>query len=91
MGSSPTSAIMKNSSIINRIDRAIEETSSIHAKSHEQTTECLSCLLEDIRKIVKNSEDVINDLETKLFDSYRQNEKFQGMLEMRRLFDEQSG
>jgi hypothetical protein len=34
---------------------------------------------------------VIVDLETKLFDSYRQNEKFQGILEMRRLFDEQSG
>lgn len=87
MGSSPTRAIMKDN-ILNRLQKAINETSSPRAKAHEYTSECLSCLLEDCLRMLKEQDSNINILEEKLFDAYNQIDK-QNM--MRYMFDEQSG
>lgn len=92
MGSSPTRAIMKNDPyILKRLEQAIEETSSPRAKTHEYTSECLSCLLEDCYKIIKNTSSEVDMLETKLFEAYREIDRNREQATTRWLFDEQSG
>jgi lipopolysaccharide biosynthesis regulator YciM len=87
VGSSPTRAIMKDN-LLTRLQTAIEETSTPRAKTHEYTSECLSCLLEDCYKALKEKESTISLLEEKVFDAYKELDK----INMSRwLFDEQSG
>jgi hypothetical protein len=83
---------MKNDPyILQRLQKAIEETSSPRAKAHEYTSECLSCLLEECYKIIKNSVSEMDMLEGKLLEAYREIDNHQQKNETRWLFDEQSG
>ncbi len=77
--------------ILKRLQTAIEETSSPRAKSHEYTSECLSCLLEECYKIIKNSVSEMDMLEQKLLEAYREIDNHQQKNHTRLLFDEQSG
>ena len=83
---------MKNDPyILQRLQKAIEETSSPRAKAHEYTSECLSCLLEECYKIIKNSVSEMDMLEGKLLEAYREIDNHQQKNQTRLLFDEQSG